>query len=210
MTTEVRLLHVSDPFTANSVLTLTRSDPAPERWSGVVWLAPGAPHVAHLRTLEVALPLLRQRLVDHTLWLLIGHSVPQPDTRWTRVRKLWTSLRSPLPSGQRLEECALACGDGIRYFSGVRLQEADSGVAVDLLEEELASCVVAIPSDSAGVLDGAVASGWSPRRPEPDAALLDAICGVGGVVLWPVGAFDDTEGGIAAVARPSVIDAILV
>lgn len=210
MTTEVRFLRVADPFSANEVLNLTPDGSAIPSMTAAVWLARGTPHEAHARAFRLALPLVHARLSDHALWLLIGHSTPQPDTRWCHAKKLWGSLRSPLPQGTKLEEKLVTGPDGPRYFSAALLDLSESSLVVDLLEEELASCVVALPERSIDVMKDLTARGWAPRRFAPSSDVLSTVCKAGGLVLWPIGAFDDLEGGAALVAKSRAMIDLLV
>jgi hypothetical protein len=43
--------------------------------------------------------------------------------------------------------------------------------------------------------------------PNPD--VLAGVCGLDGVVFWPVGAFDDREAGCVALAKTELIDELL-
>ena len=209
MTTEMRVRRVADPFSSNEVLKLPREGVAAAPMAAVVWLTRGPPHDAHVRAFRVALALVHARFVDYALWALVGHSTPQPDTRWIHSKKLWESLRSPVPSRARLKERLVTGPDGPRYFSAALLDSSEASIAVELLEEERASCVVAVPDTSAPGLEALVARGWEPRRAGPGIELLNAVCEADGLVLWPVGEFDDLEGGVALVTGPTTMNALL-
>lgn len=212
MTTDLQVLRAPDLFTANDVLTLPSENPPSDLLlSGAAWIVPWQPPVvAHVRALEHVLPLVLSRLPGYVLWFLVGHSCWQDDNRITRHRKLWGSLQAGghhLPEGERSSEQIVESQEGVRYFGSIRLSSLAVEATVQVMQREPCSLLAALPAGNGAALEPLLQQGWTRSRSSaaPSQDVLKTVCGADGIVMTPVGAFDDVDAGVAAIARPSVL-----
>lgn len=213
MATEFELRRTNDVFTDNDVIGLDW-----KTWSGpnlgaVAWLTrSSSPREAHLAAFaQVAHSILSDR-PEYALVLLTCHSDWLTDSRLVRRRRLWGSLRArglSLPAGGEIAEAAVEGKEGVRYFGARYVTAEDIESAVAVLHAESASHLAAVKRSDMGALNGLVASGWDRSSFGPSSAVVDSVARGAGIVLWPVGAFDDREAGVVAIARPEVLDRAL-
>ena len=71
------------------------------------------------------------------------------------------------------------------------------GVQFELATKLPASHIVMLREGDEHVAQRLVDAGWDRAAFGPGADVIGAVCPVDGVVLWPVGAFDDVEAGAA-------------
>jgi hypothetical protein len=214
MTIKLEIRRAADVFADNEVMLL-RGEARLRRMriAGVAWLVEGEPvREAHRRSLSEATSLVMTKLAGYALYLLAAHSTWQPDSRVIRHRKLWGSLKArglTIPDGREVEEGLVETSEGLRFFSALRLGSGPVDPVVAILEDEPASHLVALDTHADGVASELARSGW--RRPPfgPSMDVLGAVCGVDGVVFWPIGRFDDREAGCAAFARTPVLNGLL-
>lgn len=211
MTTEFQVLRAPDVFVENDVLRIDAAGrPGDLHVAGAAWLLLGEPpREAHRRSLNHAGSLVTTKLAGYALWLLAGHTAWQPDSRVPRYRRLWGSLgRGGLakPTGRDLGEGLIEGTEGIRFFGGVQLHPGSLDAVIAILEDEPASHLVALKPSDEDVATTLVQTGWAKSGDRPNAEVLTSVCGADGVVLWPVGAFDDREAGCVALARSEVLD----
>ena len=216
MTTDLQLHRARDLFADNDVLYLAHDSlPSDLKISGAAWtVSRTSADAAHLRAFQHALPLVLSKLPGYVAWLLVGHTCWQDDNRVTRYRKLWGSLRAggeELPAGHRSAEHMIESREGVRYFGAIRLDAGAIEAAVQLLRREPISVLVAIPATNDEVIESLIRRGWtrSDNAHAPSDEVVKAACGADGVVLGLIGAFDDPESGVVALAKPSLIERIL-
>jgi hypothetical protein len=214
MTTDLQLRRAFDVLVDNDVLRVP-STPAlvEQRLAAAAWIAEGErPVDAHRRALDLAAGLVLTKLTGYALWLLVGHSAWQPDSRVTRHRRLWKSLEGSglrTPLGRHVDEGFIEAAEGLRYFGALQLSPGPLDPVVAILEAERVSHLVALRPRDEPVVAALARTGWDRPYFGPSAQVLEAVCGADGVVLWPVGAFDDREAGAVALAKPEVLDTLL-
>ncbi len=168
--------------------------------------------VAHQCSLGSVASVVLERLDGYLLWLLAAHTAWQPDSRISRHRKLWGSLKArglPVPDGRCMEEGLVETAQGLRFFGALQLGLGSLGSVAAIIEAEHASHIVAVRSCDESIVSGMLKDGWDLPEFGPSIPVLEAVCEADGVLLWPVGAFDDREVGYAAFAKPGVIDRML-
>lgn len=220
MTTEPQIFSAADLFSDNEVYKLAWRRDVPDSMlplAGASWiLAHPSPPVAHLIALQRATDRALSRLHGYALFLLAGNKVYRPDSAVTRYRnlKLWGVLKSggqSLPDGDELGEHPVTIKGEPHYFGALLLKPGPLEAALRILEKNSLSALVALPPQQRAVISDLIQSGWQlPRDGHcPSWDVLRAVCGADGVVFWTVGAFDDTESGVLAFAKPAVIEHIL-
>lgn len=220
MTTDPQIFRAADLFSDNEVYTLAWRRDVPDSMlplAGASWiLAHPSPPVAHLIALQTATARVLSRLDGSALFLLVGTKVDRPDSAVTRYRnlRLWGVLKSggkPLPDGDELGEYPVTIKGEPHYFGALQLKSGPLEAALRIVERNSLAVLVALHPQHSAVINDLIQSGWQlPRDGHcPSWAVLKAVCGADGVVFWTVGAFDDTESGVLAFAKPAVIEHIL-
>lgn len=213
MTTDFDRHRADDLFVSNEVLRLPRDERLTGlNLAGALWLIRGQPPAqAHRLALDYVARRAVNHLAGHVLWLLACDSLAQPDSRIVRHRKLWGALKSQgltVPDGRVLPEHVVGTPDGVRHFGAMQLGLRSFDPAVAVLHAEPASHIVAMRENDEPVVERLSANGWGrpPFGPSPD--VISAVCSAEGVVLWPVGAFDDREAGAVAIDPKGIIDSL--
>ncbi|MBU1358854.1 MAG: hypothetical protein KKC79_15355 [Gammaproteobacteria bacterium] len=140
---------------------------------------------------------LRSELPHHKLYLLIGSSAWQPDSRVVRHYKLCGALRANDVLVPSLTEWVVEAHRQLKFFGFADLTNFPD----DLTEKALVSEPCAY-LDAARTLEQAdlPATGWSGRLSE-DVDLIKHIAGKDGVLIKAVGAFDDQERGALLIGK---------
>jgi hypothetical protein len=181
--------------------------------AAAAWLSVAEPpKEAHRRSMSHAASLAVGKLTGYALWLLSGHTAWQPDSRITRHRKLWASLKARglvVPFGRDFGENVVEEDEGIRFFGALQLGLGSLDSVVAILEAEPVSHLVALKLEDDGIAAALTHRGWHRSSFGPSADVLGPVCGAEGIVFWPVGAFDDREAGCVALAKAHVIDQLV-
>lgn len=214
MTIDLQAFRVADAFAENAVLRAERIGGAVGlELAALAWLATGArPRDARLHALAHAVSCVTERLAGYGLWLLACHTAWQPASRLARHRRLWSALKArglDLPLGRDTAEGFVEGPSGLRFFGALQLLAARIEPVAAILEAEPASHLVALRRDGDTIAASLAARGWGRAVAGPDAAVLTAVCSAEGVVLWPLGSFDDREAGCVALAKPEIIDRMM-
>jgi hypothetical protein len=209
MTTNLQMHLAQDVFVDNEVLCLQRDKRLGGlRLGGAAWLVSGErPSAAH----RIAIAQVARLILDlggYVLWLLACNSTVQHDSLVVRHRKFWGTLKvqgiAP-PFGRKLPERLIQTQEGIRHFTAIQLGLGSYDAAVALMHAEPASHLIALREIDETIAERLTISGWDRPPFGPSADVLSHVCDVGGIVLWPVGAFDDRDAGVAALARNDVM-----
>ncbi len=206
LTTDVKIRLAPDASVDNEVFRVDDEGRTPAaRLAVVTWTFEGsAVRSAHMMAAECALGTISDRFPECSTYLLAAHSTLQPDTLMVR-RRLWKALsaRGIPAGGDDLGEAVLPYEGGVRCFGLRRLKEGELAPSLAILEQEAASMLVAIRSEHVDVLKQVVAGGWPVPHRHPGVELLSTIVRAGGIVLWPLGRFDDREAGFIAFSEPN-------
>ena len=219
MTTDLQLTRANDLFVENEVFNLgwLRDVPTPRPvLGGAAWiLGHTSPAVAHFIAISAATARVMSNLDGHALFLLAGIKVDRPDSAVTRYRnlKLWGVLQAAgflLPEGNDLGEYPVTIKGDPHYFGALQLRPGPLEATSRILDKISLAVLVALHPQQSALVNHLIQSGWQPpREGGPSWSILEAVCGSDGVVFWPVGAFDDPESGVVALAKPSLIERIL-
>lgn len=218
MTTSLRAIQAPSLFVDNPIVRLDHDGPLIlADLSAVAWLAKGIdPKSAHEEALYTIIRQARMEFPEFDHWLLACHSTWQPDNRITRHKKFWNSLKEAhgvtIPMGNRCAEGLVERDGCLRFFAGLRLEPSHeaAAAALSVVHEEHASTIIILPPRPAEVIDGLVTSGWPvPEFQRPSKEVLAVITKHDGIVLHPLGVFDDFEAGVVAIAKPAIIKRLL-
>lgn len=211
MTTDIQVASATDLSVENSVMNVrSEAFPAGVSLAGATWLTVGVPPSEAMRiVLQFVLGEVRRRASEFSIWLFVGHSAWQPDTRIVRYHKLWGSLRArgtEIPLLGRQQEALLESEAGLKYFGAVQASEFTAESLAQVLLKERCAYLILGP-DSMDVTK-IIKQGWSGELSE-DVSLLMGVSQAEGLTLKILGEFDDKEWGILAIGQPSILSALL-
>jgi hypothetical protein len=210
MITNIRLVSAADLSVSNEVMNFNRRELHGSTLAGAAWIIDGAtPRDALLSTLKLAYNSISKKLPDHVIWLLIGSSAWEPDTRIVRYRKLSGALAGrgiKISHASDWQEIMLESAGKIKFFGAMRLSELSVNSVVHTLLEEHCTYLVALPYDRPP--QGVLEIGWSGNLAE-DYDTVIYVSTLGGLLLKSVGEFDDNERGVVAIGQPGLVTALL-
>lgn len=213
MTTEIRVRSAPDLLVANEVMNI-RGVHLPEcsTLAGASWsiLSIGSfRYDALLSVFQFVHNVIIKRLPGYNIWLLIGDSTWQPDTRIIRYYRLWGGLKARgveiLPASRSHEVLHESEGK-LKFFGATQLSELSIGPAVKALLEERCSYVAALPNNLG--IEYILETGWSGDLVE-DSSVISFVAKNGGLLLRRLGGFDDEERGLVAVGQPELVRILL-
>ena len=213
MITDIRSASAEDLSVDNEVMNFRRA-PLPESntLAGASWstlVISSSPYEALLSVFRFVYSLIEKKLPDYEIWLLIGDSLWQRDTRIVRYYKLWGGLKArgiEILHASHAQVVMLEAEGKLKFFGATQLSELSAGSAVKVLLEEHCTYLVALPrhlepQDILGI-------GWSGRFAE-DSSVIAYISKSGGLLLKRIGEFDDEDIGLAAIGQPELVKALL-
>ena len=211
MTTDIHILSATNLFDENEVLDPELiSFPKNKEIGGCCWLVESqSVYEGLLRVLKFVYGLVRDVLPKHQVWLLVGSSAWQPDTRVVRYHKLWNALALrglEISHSCNAEEVMHERDGKIKFFGAARLSELSIPSVVKVLIEERAAYLAVLPG-SLGVRD-ILKEGWIGDLAE-DSELVGKVVEDGGLIARRIGEFDDQEVGILCIGSPGRIKAII-
>ena len=208
MTTDVEVVSASDLFVPNKVFNV--DDAGTDKMLSVAkFSVVGASSYSVSVILNFLYELIENKYPEHDLWILLGSSAWQPDTRIVRHRKLSGALKArglTIAGDSDWQEHAIEAEGKIRFFGGLRFSKPAINTVADVLEKERCSYVVALPKtfDVMSLLN----QGWLGEL-KCDLDFLDVISKKNGLIFKKVGEFDDGERGLLFVGLPDVMEDLL-
>lgn len=213
MTTSVEVLRAGNIFEENAVLRVgALPDMSEVVLSAVTWSLTESPvQDAHVVGVEQAMEAIAGQSTAYKAYLLAAHSVPQPDTRIVRYRKLWSSLsaRGLDVPGEDLCEFVLEVEGGLRGFGLRRLANDEIAKAVTVIEHERASFLMIAPRQSEGLLKKLTEKGWPDIEQKPLPEILVTVVETKAILLLLSGSFDDRTAGAIAIALPEALGELI-
>jgi hypothetical protein len=211
MTIDIRVVSVPDIFVDNEVINLGRvRQQEGSVLAGASWSVVGVPaHDALLSTLRFVYGLIGEKLHNYIVWLFIGNSAWQPDTRIVRYRKLWGALAARgMEISNTFDKQEVMCeSDGkLKFFGVAQLSELSIRSAAKVIFEERCTYLVALPS-STGPGDF-LGIGWSGDLVE-DSKFINGLAEYDGLLIKRFGEFDDEERGLVAIGRPELVKLLI-
>lgn len=210
MTIDIQVVSTPDIAITNDVIN--------PRWagedftsvlSGARFLVSDASNISLTGMLSFIYSLIDKKLPRYDIWLLLGNSAWQPDTRIVRYRKLWGALRfrgGEILGGSDSQESVVEACEKLKFFGALRLSELSIATVIDVIIEERCSYIVATPKsfDVKRILD----VGWSGSVGE-DFSLCSHVCEENGLLFKQVGGFDDREWGFISIGLSEVTNKLL-
>ncbi|EPN50953.1 hypothetical protein A244_18343 [Pseudomonas syringae pv. actinidiae ICMP 18807] len=211
MTTDIRIASTFDISKGNEIINLAREFNV----GGVVLSAASYSVSTEVKKpLAFVLTFIYKAIVGkfphYDVWLFLGNSATQPDTRMVRYKRLWGALRSrgfDIPGSNEFLEAMVEVSGGLKFFGAVLLSELSIETVADVVIDERCSYIVALPK-KINVLN-ALDMGWSGEMSK-DFERLRCVSKKKGIVFKRVGEFDDDERGFTAIALPKIIKELLV
>lgn len=202
-------IFATDVFSANDLLNVPRREHSVPALSGTAWLFQTSPPEAHFLGYVAAATAVAEVIPRLRPWLLAAHTAVQARSAVVRHRRIWNSLAMrglAVPSGDRTNEFEVPFDGGVRWFGGTSLTGApDLKLAAAIIEAEPASVMVAIDHSAEEQLTTLLRGGWSHSQARPPGDVVEWLDSHAGLLLFPLGAFDDREAGVAALGRPDLI-----
>ncbi|AXV75255.1 hypothetical protein CJO75_23465 (plasmid) [Ralstonia solanacearum] len=168
-----------------------------------------AERLASMDSLGAVLELVREKISEalgsYDLWLLLGHTAWQDDSRIVHHRKLFGSLKYQgvdFGEGAEIIESMVEQGGRIKFFGAVKL--ADTNVGAALKTMQVGSCTYLVAKDRSSNWPFPLSTGWLGRWNQ-DADLICDVVGNGGILLRRFGFFDDPEIGLQALGPPDIL-----
>ena len=196
MTTKVGVSIADNAFSDNNVIYLGRSGGQGEcKLSVVSWLVKERGGSALLQVFKALYKVLQERLPDYDVWLLVGTSTWQPDTRIARYRRLWGALKMrglEVLCGSNFKEFILEGGGGIKFYGAVALTMSSASSVINIILNERCSYFACFPKGCD--VDKALKGGWSGEVVD-DLNLICHVANSNGFILKSVGEFDDVDWG---------------
>ncbi len=171
-------------------------------------VATAVPSIAAVRL--ACLVEIHARLVapapPQQLRLLATHSAWQPDSAWTRKRRLWVSFRTAgLALPQHTEEEVSRNGpDGLQFFGAATIRPDELAIADTILRAQPVSFLVIAPGSTPSIQE-LLSAGWDRHHPTDFEIWRDLAITVtrhDGILLRPFGSFDDPEAGFNLILSP--------
>ena len=196
MTTKVAVTIAKDAFSDNDVIHLGRSvEEGGCKLSVISWLVKVRGESALLQVFKGLYKMLQERLPDYDVWLLVGTSAWQPDTRITRYRKLWGGLKLrgvEILHGGKFKEVISEGDEGIKFYGAVSLSDLSSASVVDAILSERCSYIACCPKEFD--IESVLSIGWTGNVVD-DLGLICHVAASNGFILKSVGEFDDVDWG---------------
>ena len=202
-----RVASAADLFAENEVLNIGRMHlPNDIALGGVSWLVVDSPaSEALLSVLRYVYSLIGGKLPSYQLWLLVGNSAWQPDTRIVRHYKLWGGLKArgiEISHVSDLQEVMRESEGKLKFFGAAQLSELSVASVVKALLEERCTYLVALPSNLTP--QAILEIGWTGELAE-DSSVITRLNKSGAVLIKQLGKFDDKERGVVAIGQPDIM-----
>lgn len=211
MITNIKTISAMDLSVHNEVVDISyKRLPKGNVLAGISWSVVSSPaYEALLSTLRLVYSFITKKFSDYGVWLLVGNSAWQPDTRIVRYRKLWSALEIrgvKVSHTWHTQEIMHESEGKLKFFGATQLSELSVESTVSALLEEPCTYLIALPSEvwPKDVLK----AGWSGNLKD-DHVVIEFLFESDGLLIKRFGEFDDREKGLIAVGPLKVIKHIL-
>ena len=207
MTIDVKVQFSQDALSDNRIFLLDRNAfPEGLMLAAAEW---EAERLASRDSLGAVLELVKGRVSEvlgsYELWLLLGQSAWQDDSRIVRYRKLFGAMKlqgMDFGEGAETIEFVTEQGGKIKFFGAVRLTEENVSAAPKAMQA--GSCTYLVAKNRNSDWRFPLSIGWSGKWNQ-DAELICDVVGNGGILLRRFGFFDDREIGLQALGPPDIL-----
>lgn len=211
MTIDIQVSSTFDVFTKNEVVNLSPSHTASRVKLGAAsFLACVGMHESLTVVLGAVYDRINQVFPNYDMWLFIGNSAVQPDTRIVRYLRLWGGFKSrgfDLSFLSGSFENMIEIDGGLKFFGAVPFSKNSLAVVSDLIVGERYSYIAALPNSFD--VRCALSKGWSGDISN-DFDLICCACEKEALVLKKIGEFDDCERGFLALALSKNIGGLTI
>lgn len=210
MTIDIQVVSTPDISIANDVINPRwTEDDFKLVFSATNFLVADASNASLAGVLSFICRLIDKRLPEYDVWLLLGNSAWQPDTRIVRYRKLWGALKfrgDEISGGSGSQESVVEAYGKLKFFGALRFSELSIASLIDVIVEEPCLYIAATPKafEFKCILD----VGWSGSVAE-DFSLCCQVCEENGLLFKQVGEFDDHEWGFISIGSPEIMEKLL-
>lgn len=211
MNTDIYVEVCNNPSTANVVYNMdAKLLPSRESISVASWFsAQRDSHKVKCKALHMICESVLGCMEQPNVWLFVGDSVWQDDTRITRYKKLWKRLEQRgfrVVEATRYEEQLAEQGGHIKYFGSAMISIRSIASAVKIMDEEKASYIVVLPKHVSP--SHILSTGWGAGQGfDPD--LLKEIVSLDGLLFKAIGEFDDNERGMVGIGGSGLINCLV-
>ncbi|MDZ5436287.1 hypothetical protein T3H00_26925 [Pseudomonas fluorescens] len=206
----IEIVIASDVTEENAVInTSCARDKRAGRLSAASFLVPRESNGPLNVVLDFIFTLLSKKFPEQDIWLFVGNSAVQPDTRIVRYRKLWGGLKSrglEVIGGMDFREEIVSDGEGVKFFGATRLSDLSVESVVNIILSERCSYVVALPASFE--FKKALELGWVGDLVE-DLDYCYCVCEKNGLIFKNIGEFDDCQRGFVSIGSPQSIGHLL-
>ena len=210
MTTEVKIFSTPDISVDNEVLNIRpESGKVKDVLSAASFLVESTSSESCVFVLEFIAKIIKRSLPAYEIWLLVGSSALQSDTRIIRYRGLWGALKLQgveMPKATDLKDITVEADGKLKFYGALRLSELPARIVVDTISAGYRCYIVALPSDTGA--DIALSMPWSGIASE-DLDFYCLICEEKGLLFKMVGEFDDPERGVVSIGSPILVQELL-
>ncbi|MBD8614227.1 hypothetical protein IFT69_10895 [Pseudomonas putida] len=211
MTIDIQVSSTFDVFTKNEVVNLSLSHTASRvKLDAASYLASGGMHKSLTVVLSGIYNRINQVFPNYNMWLFIGNSAVQLDTRIIRYRRLWGGFKSrgfDLSFLSDSFENMIEVDGGLKFFGAVPFSKNSLAVVFDLIMGERCSYIAALPNSFD--VKCALSEGWSGDISK-DFDLICCACEKEAIVLKKIGEFDDCNRGFLALALSENIGGLII
>lgn len=209
MSTNIQIITAPDLSLNNKVMNFKQVLPKNIYSGATLLISEYSAHDSLQIVLDFFWDLLKQKLPNYDIWLLVGNSIGQPNTRITRYYGLWGSLKARginIPDKNSLLEATQEIGEKLKFFGAKRLSRADIDFAIKVILEERCTYLIALPSSE--VPDGLISAGWQGDI-DQDIELISEVRRLNGAIIKAVGEFDDIQRGLLYIGDPAIVATVL-
>ena len=207
MTTKIQTEITLDTAVDNEVYNLNVKDSSGSMTiAAISWFLPSMDRIyAKSLILEYIAQEIERKLPHLQLWCLIGNTVWQDDTSIIRYKKLFKMLRARgvlFPDDTDLFECMVSKDKKIKFFGAVKVGNSQIVPSVEAMKDESCSFIAALPYELD--VESLISKGWTGDR-RLDLGMLCKISSLGGLLIKPIGGFDDPESGFVGFGQPDTV-----
>ncbi|MGH8386399.1 MAG: hypothetical protein ACRESJ_13020 [Pseudomonas sp.] len=210
MTIDIKVVSTPDISVANDIINPHRAgEDFRSVMSAASFLVAGASSTSMAGVLSFVYSLIDEKLPGYDIWLFLGNSAWQPDTRIIRYRELWGGLKfrgSEISGSSNSQVSVVEAHGKLKFFGALRISKLSISNVVEVIVDERCSYIVATPK--ALEIKRILEVGWSGNMVE-DFGFCCCICEKSGLLFKQVGEFDDDEWGFVSVGSPKIMEKLL-
>lgn len=195
MTTDIEVTSTQNIFQYNEVYNFDASKVGAELvLSAASFLINGAPNNSLVAVCKFIFSLIRKNMYGYEVWVIVGNSAWQPNTRIVRHRKLWGALKfqgCEILGGSDPQESFSEAHEKLKFFGAIKISKASIESMIELIFKERCSYIILVPENFK--IKNILSLGWSGSLTE-DLNLFHEVYKAGGLLFKRMGEFDDPNG----------------